>query len=1270
MKGYTVTVKDYKTWIVIDEQAFEWINSAEQEQANLILGIARKFNGDEYHEKNIYIKVVFKISEFEDYLQGIKKNYRENNQITSAIDSAIYGEKPQEQAHQYRLYFAQGYHRDTENVFVIEESVTADICIGNLSIQRDINIEPMTHVDGDSCAKLFSPAFSTETIEKIKRDYEETWHQALAKIEIFPQKVLEALIETANCFIANGDTNEQAGAKIKVLALYPDPPIIVDDDNYQSNIPLIEKRFNFPKGQLKKIENEAFAISKQFAVNIQEAKNNYIREIEVKLDSLQTRLRTISNHSIFTKNGNDFISLSNIKTKTLSLYNDIHILYEPLKNQLMAISGSQENFITRINNILNQLKQDLYSYEYGNQLAIINYVKECFIVVLYNADFLNDLLQINSIAQANNIYGQLPLDVLATFVIGPLRIKGDFSYLDTTAAQSILEKLEEVRKRLEKTMGFYPFDVSKARFTSKPKKLTFTPQMLRYVMSASQIKPSFSKDISDKLNDDFEECRAVNVESFIASDIKDQLIKIQDLLSSTIANVDAFQRFIDNVDNFITVYQLVTGNIGFIDHLISSIQRTYNEINECLNLNEVNLPEQIKQDFMKIVDALDEETKQLLTIHNENIGEFNELNRSFILFTTSSFLNGERFDDNIKMPKSLKDREVRLSGVEQLVKKIEDIETQLSTLQDEIASRFSVVGQLAKKFENTKTQLSTLQDEISYSHQLISNLIQSNKLIQEANTLAQASYQPEAGLTVISVLQGQATQFYSGNIQKINELEEVIKNFRKISNNTFQAIEKAIEKDIENKILEKFNLFRSLIEQQQKNYSTKLVCHLIVRAILFCYQEFAKKTTQKQGENNHSLDQIILDESHQGWCVDDAKSLDLLRTVQLHLSQQVKKNRTPLILALHRIIQELDIDHISDESIKNLLEKFVAEGCCGTQRLCLFDQQELNDSRVQLECRHVSGRNNGQAADVQYPEVPKIETVSIFNQERNPFNNHTCRVHVIKSKQKKEGFFKRHWGKILFGLMIAAIAVGGILTAGAVPTIAAGILTLAAPTVFMSPVLAAGLGITGVAMGGAVVGVSMAAIGKKLITHKEDGAVGFFKRNWGKMGLVCLVAGAMIAATLFTFGGSLLMGMLTAGVVTSIAAMGFTVNTGIAAGVGAGTLGVGLIMGSVVFGVMTGIISDYCGCVPSKKNPYPRAQHHQTTPSPEDTQPNSSDCYVGKQLGHFKNPSTSVPGQRIHHRRKQPLRASIVSIGECGFSTGKGHEFQANTRGVYPRGYS
>ena len=216
------------------------MNLSPEEENYYQQAFAKKFHGNSYDKKNIYIKKLFKINTFEDYLCKINNNNRYDNQTNYIIKKAV-AEARQNNPFamdQHRLYYAQGdnnaklmYPDERQpQFFITGESIAEIINVNQLALSNDIKIEPI-QLDSNPCVEIFSTKFSSE---KIQTDYDLVQDEGKKKIEAFNQNVLALIFSESNI-----DT--------PVFVAFPKPPIIVKDENYHSYLGLIEKRLNFIK---------------------------------------------------------------------------------------------------------------------------------------------------------------------------------------------------------------------------------------------------------------------------------------------------------------------------------------------------------------------------------------------------------------------------------------------------------------------------------------------------------------------------------------------------------------------------------------------------------------------------------------------------------------------------------------------------------------------------------------------------------------------------------------------------------------------------------------------------------------------------------------------------------------------------------------------------------------------------------------------------------------------------------------------------------------
>ena len=1049
----------------------------------------------------------------------------------------------------------------------------------------------------------------------------------------------------------------------KVQVAFPESPIIVNDDNYHAYFALIEKRLGLAHNKLTEIEMKAQETKKQLEQKIQHAKKECVEQIEANLVALQAKLATHA-HPVLDENNSQSHSYINWQIKNLKG------MYGTTRTQLFALSNEHADTIRYIDNIPHQLKALLHSsYQYGNGIDIIPYLKECLIIALYNAaleyramllkdlnekdivnkikakqeDFnkrfdgiadLNDLLQITPIDQAREKLRQLFLPSLETFIHNLLQTSDGRKVLNAFATQLILHHLQKAKAYVENSLGFNPFDVQQKTITKwSTAYFRFTVDMNDCETRAEATKLAFSQTNEIASYDDFlDHIHMENADKFIENAIKKDLMRIKELSSQFILNVNSFQRLISYEHTFEQLIKPIEKNRTSSDIMLNAITKKCSDSHSSLiNKKDVHdLGEQAKSHLLQKISDIQKQTGDLSIHLDKNTYDFDKLKRIF------------------------------QATVQPLLESLLQKPYEAHSLDDEmgIADILKNIERISLEIEKTRDQLATFKMEAEYNEKLICIANELKIMINDATKFVQASYTTRVKLT-ISDLQIHANEFYTMNIAQVNKMKEQIKQYQSSFNQTMLDVEKAIEKDCENKI-DQLCQYEVLIQQKQKIYTVALVCHLIVNAILNCYQQddpsqnpvhanldkqgwrrlMTKHNVQNQCKDDHPLLDVVLDDAHRSWCEDDEKAQNLLMALQCHAKTQSVNHLNMPIAKLYTVLRDLSIAHISHQSICELSAELISFNCLANLRVYWMEQDTLDQlqsglaSKKNIDDIHAQSRATVFSAGNTVLKPPSQDPESVPTTYLTP-------------KPKPPGFFRRHWGKILFGLIVATIVVSSIVTAGLVPAIAAGVLSIVAPTVVVGPILAALLGVSGVAVASTLLGVGMAGVGKKLMVSREGGATGFFKRNWGKIGLAC-VFGGIAAATLFTLGGSLLIGTLAIGVVASMAAMGVTVSTTIAGGIGAGTVGAGCAVAGVVTGLVMGMMADCC--VRCKKNPphmtsvfieeknredtddedreeqkfSRKARHRPTAFSSQQ----STDCYLKEQFGNTRLPTHSISVDR------------------------------------------
>ena len=1216
MKGYSVTVATCLTSIFIDDLAFEWAKLNQYDEKCLIAALARKFHGPSYDKKNIYIKKIFKLREFEDYLEKVSNNHQQDNQTIAAIKNVINEEKRQSSfaTGQYRLYFAKGNrngkithpNENQSQFFAIGESFTEEISISYLPLQQDIKIEPIEHIDANAYSEIFSTKFSMEQIQK---DYEQVKQEDQKKIEIFNQKVLTGMFALAK---ENSNTNS-LHTEMQVSISFPDF-IIINENNYQANIPLIEKRLGLDVGKLEEITRKALVIKAKIETGINNARQNYTKQIEANIFSLENKLEGFSTHNLSEENNSKLTSYITSQIKHLKS------LYGKTKAKLLLPSDSHAAAISYIDNIPNKVREQLRLLGYGNCVDIIPQFKECLMIALYNAaleyrtnilknltekdiltkpqskieDFnkkfsgvadLNDLLQISSIEQSRTNFGRLSkLSMLETFIYDLLQVSDDRQIYNAQATQTLLDQLEKAKIHLQKSLGFTPFEVQQKTIRKWSRAyFKFSTNTIECENLAEEAKMVFSNEMIESYNGFLDGIGNKSAETFIAEEIKAELVKINDISFQIILNVNAFQRLISHGHAFEQLIESIKKHRTSSDMMFNFIDKKQKDIYSYLPRSNINnFEEQAKLFFMEKLNSFKENAEVLLLDLDRNTTESIKTERNF----RSAF---------IPLLESLSQ---------------EQLAEQNST--DEIIEMIKYLEVICNRMSEIKIQFEKLKKEVEYADQLINISIQSKQFIVEANKIVLIAYQDNTKQT-IGELQVDALEFYSNKMAELKKLKQQTENLANLFNQSLPAVEQSISDDIDREI-QGYPQFKNLLKQKQKTFSIKLVCHLMVNALLSCYQTedvvstkhsfildrqvlrrlLTNNKVQQHAPENHSFLDVVLDEAYQGWCENEEKASNLLLALQRHCQQPAYESKgvSKAMLKFQSILRELSLETISDDSICNLSTQLVSFNCLPSPRVSLFSQKALvdqiksivaNEKIPNLESNHPSYPKTSSVVNhnrtiLEFPDQQPLKDSLLFI--NNP-RVRTIKLVNLEQQAKRPGFFKRHWGKCLFGLIFAVLVVGGIFTAGLVPAIAAGILSLAGSTIIVGPILAAGLGVTGIAMASMVIGMGMAALSKTLIVSKEDGALGFFKRHWGKLGLACALT-SIGAASLFILGGSVLISALAIGVITSSAALGLTMTATIAGVIGAGVVAAGLGMLSVIAGVTTGILADGC-CGRSKK---------------------------------------------------------------------------------------
>src|SRR3990167_5818666 len=297
----------------------------------------------------------------------------------------------------------------------------------------------------------------------------------------------------------------------KVQVAFPESPIIVNDDNYHAYFALIEKRLGLAHNKLTEIEMKAQETKKQLEQKIQHAKNECVEQIEANLVTLQAKLATHA-HPVLDENNSQSHSYINWQIKNLKG------MYGTTRTQLFALSNEHADTIRYIDGI---------------------------------AD-LNDLLQISPIDQAREKLRRLFLPSLETFIHNLLQTSDWRKVLNAFATQLILHHLQKAKAYVENSLGFNPFDVQQKTITKwSTAYFRFTVDMNDCETRAEATKLAFSQTNEIASYDDFlDHIHMENADKFIENAIKKDLMRIKELSSQFILNVNSFQRLISYEHTF------------------------------------------------------------------------------------------------------------------------------------------------------------------------------------------------------------------------------------------------------------------------------------------------------------------------------------------------------------------------------------------------------------------------------------------------------------------------------------------------------------------------------------------------------------------------------------------------------------------------------------------------------------------------------------------------------------------------------------------------
>lgn len=1186
MKGYIVSIASYTTEFFLDEQALEWIKPNPNEEENLLTAIANKFHGFSFDKQNIYIKKIYKISAYEDYLKNLELDCNREDQQSKIIKEQINEEKRKGLfiTDQYYLHFIIGNNdakiSDDGKVQYVSLNEPKTIII-NIANPNKISIQPDNTTNREICQDIFTKKFDDE---KIRKEFASTQEEANKKIGGFNQRLLKIFFK--NSASINQFFNEKFAQK-----KFPESPIIIYDENYHAHIATIEKRLGLLDGAISHLEDKVILTKKQVEKNIEDKRKEYTRQIEVNLISLQEKFNGIASLQLTEEN------ISNLKNFMHNRINQFKSRFLQAKSHLAIPPDDYLEMMAYISALPKKLQSQLQLIQYGNYLEFVPFIKSCLIVALYNAAigyrydilqgvneknlgekaqqminefnnkfdnetcpiaYLNQFFQVSPFEYAKQNLEGLSLPQLEKSIQDLLRNgeKKDFfnaTFFNSPVTKKLVDNLSELSNYLTETLRYPVFKIIEktirqlAAFSLKEQIKEGEPLIkANKIDSAVNAIKYFNTYLGSLSNN--------NAELYIDNSVKKELKNMEDLTLQAIPHFNIYQRLIQNKQEFGQISKLVTDRTTSADTLRNKLHRSQQNIIAQLNQHQSNeLVAELKPILLEHLEAISTKSDELSKAVDLNTSALPQISRTFNFSFAISTTN---LNDNLRL----------------------DINT-IECLENHITN----AKKIADEFEMIEKQFLPLLDQVIYIQNLLSIPIKTDSFHKDAVAITHMFFQ-ESDSFYIGDLQSHANKFYNDNIHKIENFKAQISGLNEAFNQQLPQAEAMIQKGLINH-LEQLDQLIFNIDSKQASYNKKLVCHIIVNILLTDHK--------KNGKISFLMD-LVWGAEYRGWCEDEQKSETLLFALQKEI-RSAQHNPPKNLSTFYMLLNQLDIDHISGKAVCDLTTQLISYNYLANPHINLIKQNVLDHAKL--------GLYNVVDLVKMTPSAPKLTSIS--NKEKN------------LAVSKKERLFKHHWGKILFGLIIAGLVVSTIITAGAVPAIASffALLIPAATTA-----IAGILGITAIAIASAITGTGIAGISKHIISKQEGSTLGFLKRHWWKIGLGCLVVG-FIAANIFTLGGAIVVSAIAASVATSIVALGATISPAFAAAIGIGTTVLSAGALGALLGTSISIVKDYCSPFSKKVT-----VKDKITSFSEDTEIKTPETYDPTQ----KYPMTTMSTQKIN----------------------------------------
>lgn len=1035
-QGFIISIEVYITKIFLDRDALEWINLSDKQQEKLIAAIATKFHGFSYDKKHIYIKKIYSVSEFENYLQSIENNNQDDYLTTNAIKKTIEEEKQNHSVlpNQYCLHFVTGdfdAKMSNSSEYISEKNpALTTIDTNTISHFPHINIEQMKDIDEADYIRIFTNDFSLKTIENI---HQQSQTEAENRINHFKINVFKKMISFSK--IKKGDVEPD---NIKFL----NQPLYIDSNNYHNNISLVEKRLGIKSDILFKLEEKFLLAKTLLDSKLHDIQIKHTQLIEKNLFQLHEKLKLTCS---FESSDEEFKKAGEFITFQIA---QLNTQYDQLKESFFIHSDYQK-IVDFVEQQQKSLPSKFESIQYGNFIDISLFIKENLAIALYQAalEFRIELLKklnnkdvLSKVKHAvdcfNNVFNNAelykiasltdlfqiipakdtseimiaPLLAVETFINKLLSISDDGLYQYGLATRIIIGRLAHLNSDLENILGFKVYNIQEKSLKPSYKTLC-KPAGFKFhtnLIDDKQLLKSTKTIVNQIIKFDMylDDLALIDMEQFISNEVKTNSKRIESFSMKALQNVEEYLKWIFVKQSFSQTIKLVTKKINVVTSLQYSLSKNCEIIKNHIkdgNTNDLDIAikEKITQDVGAILAKLDE----LSHLVDDHYSSLNQIDRAFnILYWQLT----NRFDHALA-PGSIFE-------IPQNATEYDENEKRINKLQEEIKPSLLALEEIELQFKK-------LQQNVSHLDQLITS---NRYLIDLRNNVVKISETNLNEIHDLSIkhLQIRAFEFYSEQIKKFDEILLEIQKYRLLDSQALSDFEVAIQNKIDlltndvNELINDLNI-------KSKKYTIKLLCHLIVNAILFCYQ--------KRFQVN-ALIELLMNESFVGWQEDEIKAENLIKSFQLLV--QNNTNTSKDICELCKIVSELNLEAVNNNSVCNLITQLISfnylAGVCSYK----IEPSDLEQLHINLH-----------KSSYESPKSPK----------------------VIEYKTDKS-FFKRHQWKILVCATAMSLLALGFLTFGILPT------TLGIAALISAPIVEA--------FAGACIGVILDCCRPPLSKHK------------------------------------------------------------------------------------------------------------------------------------------------------------------------------------------